>query len=393
MKILFLHYSFTIGGTESASRNLATVFKTMNMECHLMTFVRCEVRMDMEAFAQIISCPDSTDFNSPINNDFICGYVKSNGIDLIINQGPFWFGDSRLMKAKAKMISVLHYMPAYKIEYRKDIIDYIYYHPSPDLRHWLVKNVRKIFKNYFASREFRKLDRACMEKTIANSSAFVVLCDEYVDELKRLYHCGSTHIISIPNPICCDMVEVPDFNKKEKVLLYVGRMSWGKRVDILLRIFKKIESIRKDWKLILLGDGEQRDELERLAKKIGLRNYEFKGFSNPEEYYKRASLHCLTSLSEGLPMNIIEAAKYGTATITFDAGAGVRSLMNSGKNGIAVKMNDQREYFKELINLLDNRGLRVELGMNAFGNIRNMDSKSVSVVWLELINRLQSETT
>ncbi len=141
-------------------------------------------------------------------------------------------------------------------------------------------------------------DLAYIEKC---SDRVVLLSSHTINDIRKIYSDYSPYkYCAIGNPIEYNCTE----NKvtKKKQILYVGRLEFQKRVDRLLNIWKNTDAEQIGWKLVIIGDGSSRPLFEQISKDYKLNNVEFVGTANPEEYYKKASILCITSSLEGLPM-------------------------------------------------------------------------------------------
>ena len=99
--------------------------------------------------------------------------------------------------------------------------------------------------------------------------------------------------------------------KEKKLILSVGRLEKQKTFLLLLKSFKVINKKYPDFKLLIIGKGRERNNLNyyikinNLQKKVKILN-----FRNPKKYYKIAKLFVLTSFFEGLPNVLLEAMNY-----------------------------------------------------------------------------------
>ena len=123
-------------------------------------------------------------------------------------------------------------------------------------------------------------------------------------------------------------------------LLSVGSFKSVKNHQLLIRAFSKMEDQRAS--LLLLGDGELRPDLEKLAIQLGVRErVVFYGFcSNPAPFYATADLLVLTSLHEGFGNVIVEALSFGTQVVATDCPTGPREILDGGLYGELVKVDD-----------------------------------------------------
>jgi glycosyltransferase involved in cell wall biosynthesis len=125
-------------------------------------------------------------------------------------------------------------------------------------------------------------------------------------------------------------------------LLTVGSFKTVKNHALLLRAFAHLVS-NVDARLMLLGDGELRPELEQLARQLGIADRViFPGFQNPPTpFYETADLFVLSSNSEGLPTVLIEAMACGLPVVSTDCPYGPAEILEDGKYGALVPVGDE----------------------------------------------------
>lgn len=126
------------------------------------------------------------------------------------------------------------------------------------------------------------------------------------------------------------------------VFLAVGRLIELKDFAMLIKAFSLL---RKDQlaHLVILGEGELREELENLADNLGIsEDLFFGGFvDNPYAYMSRSTALVLSSRSEGLPNVLIEAMACGCPVISTDCFSGPREILEAGKYGKLVPVGDE----------------------------------------------------
>lgn len=394
MKIAFLLYSYpNIGGTETVTNLLAEYFESHSHNVFLISWKKGKHGI-LPLFLKnsIYLLPDSTNINSPTNNLWIANFIEKEKISILINQGPFWNGSPSIKESLCKVISVLHYSPMFRIENAKYSIDKLYTEQKTHGISFRIKaTLRKCFKSYFAKRDFNVHDRKELLNIIDNSDAFIVLCKEYISELEKLLQIDlrtkQCVLVAIPNPININNnTTIP----KENHILYVGRLTrWDKRADRLLRIWKKLHLKYPDWKLFILGDGNEKEKLIQLSERLELTNIHFEGFQSPKEYYEKASILCLTSSSEGFPMTILESLKYKVVPIAYDVSYGITTLIENNKNGFAIKPFDETEYVNKLNSLLNSTELRNKMSIQAEYKAQEYDIKAIGLKWINLFKQLK----
>lgn len=160
-------------------------------------------------------------------------------------------------------------------------------------------------------------------------------------------------------------VDTSKFHRKRRridktTLLFVGALTKRKGVEYLIKAFKEIEN--KDVKLVLIGEGRERKNLESMVKGLGLKNVEFKGYLEDEElikHYNMADIFVLPSLKEGFGQVLLEAMACGLPIIATDASAIPEVVGNAG---ILVGPKNPKALASAIRMLIDDEELRDELG-------------------------------
>ena len=121
------------------------------------------------------------------------------------------------------------------------------------------------------------------------------------------------------------------------VVLGVGRLTDQKDFSTLIHAFARLCKMRQA-RLIILGEGELRPQLEALVAELGIReDVALPGFAaNPFAYMRRAAVFGLSSLWEGLPTVLIEAMACGTPVVSTDCPSGPREILEDGRWGRLV---------------------------------------------------------
>lgn len=170
-------------------------------------------------------------------------------------------------------------------------------------------------------------------------------CDYVVTLTKRdkeLWEQGikniKAKIIPISNPTPYENIDyVPSL--EFKTVLAVGRLTYQKGFDLLIEAWVQVCAVNHDWKLCIVGSGEDEETLKAQAKKLGV--YERIDFipatKNIDLYYKTSSFFCLSSRFEGFGMVILEAQSFGIPVVAFNCDCGPNDLIQSEKNGYLVE--------------------------------------------------------
>lgn len=179
-------------------------------------------------------------------------------------------------------------------------------------------------------------------------------------------HLGFSHreVKTIYNPIVDDNLLIKansPFNHpwfqtgSPPVFLAAGRLIELKDFPTLIKAFAQLRK-SKNARLLILGEGELREELENLAESLGVaEDILLAGFvDNPYAYMSRAAAFVLSSRSEGLPNVLIEAMACGCSIISTDCFSGPREILDSGRYGILVPIGDYQAMSNAMLKLLEN---------------------------------------
>lgn len=330
----------------------------------------------------VIDLP-SSNLEDPNNLEVYNRFLKENRIDVIINQHGLYEGTYFLSQVKVqnvKIISVLH----------SDPFGY-YNHLFADLmtlRDSSIKEKVKRVARFFLYRKVKKI----IHRSLVNHYTFIqehpqyvcLLSESYKERLEEYCDLPDNYFISIPNPNTYENIEI--IPHKEPILLFVGRLdNRSKKLFTLIDIWYRLCKLYPQWKLIIVGDGPDKDVLINKAKDFS--NIEFKGYQDPREYYEKASIFCMTSIFEGFPMCLTEAMQFGCVPIAFDSFSAVYDIIKPGETGELVKSFDKKEYVGKLIHLIDDETYRKKLSKNAFQYVKRYDIANILPKWIELIEK------
>ena len=181
-------------------------------------------------------------------------------------------------------------------------------------------------------------------------------------DLARLLRLPTERINLIYNPTFDDSileqakepVDHPWFKDDQPpVILGVGRLTRQKDFPTLLRAFARVRR-ELPARLVILGEGEDRPKLEKLAGELGVtKAVDMPGFvDNPYKYMARADLFVLSSRYEGMPNVLVEALAVGTPAVATDCPSGPREIL---PKEALVPVGDDKEMARKIKNLLENK--------------------------------------
>ena len=168
------------------------------------------------------------------------------------------------------------------------------------------------------------------------------------------------------------------------VILGVGRLIPQKDFPNLIKAFEKV---RQSYiaKLMILGEGSERNNLEALVRHLGLeKEVAMPGFvENPFAYMKQASLFVLSSAWEGLPNVLIQAMACGTPVIATDCQSGPREILANGEYGKLVPINNPTALAETIVKALQNKSDTNK----AQNHILNFNFNKIFQQYLDLFKR------
>lgn len=387
MNILFVndaHISEQRGGVERVTSILSTKFAERG---HLVYMLSANKPLEGDSLgANQYVLP--TTCNEKEEEEYIKQLLSDKDINIIINQSESVRILSLISKSHRDIviISCLHINPLAAVKSTSDywdrwklkygILHFIFY---PIFIHLLKKTRKAIVKS----------SRDRLLQLYITSDAVVLLSEKYINVLTNFLKIQDQEKIqAIPNPFSYEHINPRE--EKENVILFIGRLEFQKRLDRLMFIWKNICHKHPEWKILVLGDGEYRENYERLAKKLNLTNFEILGNKAPEKYYKEASIICMTSSHEGLPMVLLEATKYEVIPVVFNSFESVTDIIEDKFNGFLIEPFSNKEYARVLKILMENNDYRKTIRMNIRESNKKRDFSCKGIIdkWELLFNHL-----
>lgn len=223
-------------------------------------------------------------------------------------------------------------------------------------------------------------------KTLYKRAACIVAVSSGIkDDLAENFGISCKNINTIHNPIESDRIQAlasqnpghPWFDDEIPVLVSCGRLSAAKNFPLLL---KSVGAVLKKTpvRLIIVGDGEQKDELVLLAEGLGIsESVDFVGFQkNPFKIFSNSDILILTSTREGFGNVIVEAMACGVPVVSTRS-AGPEDIIHDGVNGILVSNGDERALAEAILNLLEDETYRKSIAEAGRKRALDFDIKKI----------------
>lgn len=192
--------------------------------------------------------------------------------------------------------------------------------------------------------------------------------------------------VVIPNPLFNveKLPTKPFEGNREKTIVTTGRLNKQKNHPMLIKAFKSIYEKYSDYKLIIYGEGPEREADQKLISDLGLNGKVLlPGATNdvPRAIYK-AGIYVLSSDFEGMPNALIEAMALGLPCISTDCPCGgPRNLIKNGENGILVPVDDVKSLSNQLLKLIEDKEYAYRLGNNAFNLRKTLKQDIICQKW------------
>ena len=357
MKILLVIDDISvIGGVERVICNIANTFFDIGYDVRILSFYR-----------------SNTTVAYPINS----------GVNIIYK----FLSSESCIKSKynTSILKKIYYKYLYKailgfwVYKRFSNLDYIITSDwtfTPFLKHHHIKYLRLIHIN------FTKYNRR-------NNyfDTLIILSKLEIDKYMK-YH---NNIAVIPNFIPEIPLDITD--SKQKVVISAGRMDRGDQKGFLrlIDIWKlvKSDSLLKDWKLHIVGDGISKKDIESKIKEHKLESsVTLKPFSKDiNKEYLRASIYAMSSYAEGFGMVLVESASLGLPAIAFDVKVGPSDIIENDESGYLIEDNDIDGFANKLKILMKDEELRNKLGLKAKRLVANKFSKeAILPLWRRILD-------
>jgi len=223
---------------------------------------------------------------------------------------------------------------------------------------------------YFTSSDLKSLIKRILESYSIRYHKVTVVCVS--DEVKKL--------VETIIPKCCVKViqngiaignwnthnikrDTLNLKGSQIILVTLGRLDYQKGYDILLKAFAKVTAQISNTRLIIIGDGNERKKLEKMAIKLGIaEEVTFTGYqSNPFPYLVVSDIYVCSSRYEGFGLSIAEGMLFGLPVIATRIG-GIPSLIQNGETGLLVAPENTEKLADSILRLIKDENLRHKIG-------------------------------
>ncbi|WP_086774375.1 glycosyltransferase family 4 protein [Vibrio coralliirubri] len=242
----------------------------------------------------------------------------------------------------------------------------------------------------------RRIDNPLKKRFFANlayskASSIVGLSSEIVNEIKDKYPNKDIYKIA-SSPVSYNVNDQSLENLKQRfenkfLIIHAANMVKHKAFDVSIKAMKQLSQTHDHIHLALLGDGKERDNLERIAD--GATNISFEGKqSNMGDWFAAAQLQIHPSHSEGLGSVILEGIKAGLPVIATNTG-GIPDIITNGASGLLIDTDDPIALANSIIKVEQCANLQATLIAGGQEKIKTFDIGSAAQKYEKIYNKVK----
>jgi glycosyltransferase involved in cell wall biosynthesis len=204
-----------------------------------------------------------------------------------------------------------------------------------------------------------------------NLSSKIIVNAKMMRKNVKSFLLNKSKVYLIYNPVIGRILNIK--KKRKNVFLNVGRLCKQKNQTALIKAFYRLNKFKKDYELIICGDGPDRDKLQRLCNNLEISNkVKFHGWvKNLSKIYSKSKFFVLPSLYEGLPNALIDARNHGLVCLSTNV-SGAEDILND--RSLIIKDNNIESIYKKMkYSIINYKTLekknKVKTKLNSFLNI------------------------
>lgn len=295
--------------------------------------------------------------------------LTSNMQNLSYMIKAFFMGLHILREQKIDLIHSNTYVPVFVAQFCS-ILSHIPHIVTIHDVYYLNKNFWKNWSGQGQSQLSYSRIGSFIEKIIlkTNCTIFHTVSEESKQDMELAG--TSKKIIMIPNGINTNLYEKTLIEKNQAV--FIGRLVFYKNVETIIRSFQYVIKKIPDAKLMIIGEGPVKQNLQDIVTKLGLdQNIEFTGVVSDEEKVKilcESRVLLNPSLIEGFGMVILEAFACKKPVIISDIKP-LSDLVLNSNDGYTINAKNTSEWSEKIIEILSNKELAQKMGLNGYQKI------------------------
>lgn len=357
MKVVILMSSLTMGGAERVATTLANYLANNGEDVHLISFDNIKS-----------SYPINSNVNFYMNND----KITDNRIKGIIQR--FKYFSNIIKKIQPDIIFTMFFQTTFYAMICK----------------MFVKNKVVLISS---ERCHPKREKTLVKRII--NMQLSKMCDGFVFQTERVKQFYPKKVqrnsVVIHNAISNKLLDEIDYSKAytENIITSMGRLEEQKAHDVMIKSFANVAKEFPEYKLVIYGEGSKRKELENLIEELKLNKRVILPGTNSKALLEvsKSKIFMLTSRYEGMPNALLEAMAVGVPCISTNCEMGPAELINDGKNGYLVEVDNVEQITNTLRKLLSNEKLRNQISLESK---KIIDNHSIEYIFKQYHNYFKS---
>lgn len=343
-KVAFIHGDFPFGGAEKVTLDIADYLSPEGYKIYVFaTDFRPELMPAGKDYPiEVIRLPDRNIVKSRKDAEFIHRQIIEHDVKIIVLVAKRLKYIDIIRSTGAKIVYAHHNMPFHEAQAYIDRAWAKGMRSPLRFVEWMLISYPK----YVLLGGAKKREARFYKGSYDECDRYVMLCDEYKDAIiDRLgLNPDDNKLRVIEN-----YQTIPDnINfSKENIILYTGRLSYAdKRLDRLIDAWAMIYKKLPEWKVIIVGDGKERKNIDKRIRKKKCERIVIEGYTNNiQQYYDKGSILALVSTYEGWPLSLTEAMSNGLIPVIFGSFAAAKHIIGTdGQYGISVKPFDIEKF-------------------------------------------------
>lgn len=315
--------------------------------------------------------------------DLGVAYTGSNYLNMVINR----LRQSRLLKKRLKEV-LFDLKPDIAISMFQNEAPFL-----PSIKDGSVKIIEShICRYYRLYKEKKFIPRLIAKIRAYNNANIVKKYDAFVtltNEDKRDWS-SLDNIHVIPNPITIKCDKLAQFSGKR--VIAVGRMTYQKGFDNLIKVWSIVEQKHPDWELVIVGsqgDVPYVNYIKDLIKELALKCVVLKSTTKAiEEEYLQSNILVMTSNYEGFGLVLIEGMSVGLPLVAFDCKCGPMDIINDGGNGFLVEDKNIEMFADRACQIIEDKRQHARMSAEAIENSKNYELEHIMQKWTSLFDKL-----
>ena len=338
MKIAFIINSLAGGGAERVVSTLSNYLVEHGHQITIILLEKNEIQYDLDKKIKIIVLKTSKISKGIGKLIFIP--LQAVELSLIIKKNKIDQSMSLLTRANLVFLFTKFFLD-------KDVI---ISQRNNAKKNYETKNIQNIIMNFLIKKLYKKADK------------IITVSSEIKDSLHKDYEIDISKIQVIYNPINNKSIQhkhtkehIYKFEKDYKYFITIGRLIELKDHKTMIKAFYIANHKYPNLKLIILGEGELKNNIKMLIEELNLKNKVILlGFvKNPFDYLKKADIFVFSSKYEGFPNVLVEAMACGLPVLSTNCPSGPSEILENGKYGILTEVGNKKEIAKAMIDMLD----------------------------------------